>query len=522
MYTIPPRKFIAFVFCLIAITTSVTATPISEGVTVKAHSVNIPVIKGISQNPILQVIVTIPANAPEQTITELIATLHPDAITDIQQIDLYLTGAGPFSANQLLTSMQPTSTSCSFALQQNLLPGIHFLWLSVVLRANADMNHFIELRCNQIRLSNKKAIPVLQEMVSYKKRIGVAIRKAGDYNVHTFRIPGIVTTNKGTLLAVYDIRYNNSGDLPANIDVGLSRSTDGGTTWEPMKIIIDMGTPHANNGVGDPAILYDPATQQIWVAALWSKGNRSIAGSLPGISPDSTGQLVLVNSSDEGVSWSAPVSITPQVKDPKWHLFFNGPGNGIAMKNGTLVFAAQYWDENKKPNSTIIYSKDHGASWVGKLVGPKVNTTESQVVETTPGTLLLNMRDNRGSYRSIATTSDMGNTWVEHSTSYQALPDPICMGSLVKAVVERNGLKKELLFFSNPNTNSGRFNMTVKASENLGETWPLQNQLLIDERIGFGYSCLTQLDKNYVGLLYEGIRDLYFIKISIQDIINKK
>ena len=107
MYTIPPRKFIAFVFCLIAITTSVTATPISEGVTVKAHSINIPVIKGISLNPILQVIVAIPANAPEQTITELIATLHPDAINDIQQIDLYLTGAGPFSANQLLTSMQP-------------------------------------------------------------------------------------------------------------------------------------------------------------------------------------------------------------------------------------------------------------------------------------------------------------------------------------------------------------------------------------------------------------------------------
>ena len=112
--------------------------------------------------------------------------------------------------------------------------------------------------------------------------MGIAIRKAGDDSVNSYRIPGITTTDKGTLLSVYDIRYNNSGDLPGNIDVGLSRSTDGGRTWEPMKIIMDMGAPHENNGIGDPAIFFDPVTKKIWVAALWSKGNRSIAGSKPG------------------------------------------------------------------------------------------------------------------------------------------------------------------------------------------------------------------------------------------------
>jgi sialidase-1 len=137
-------------------------------------------------------------------------------------------------------------------------------------------------------------------------------------------------------LSVYDIRYKNSADLPGNIDVGLSRSTDNGKTWEPMKIIMDMGAPHDNNGVGDPAILFDPITKKIWVAALWSKGNRSIAGSLPGISPDTTGQFVLVSSDDDGITWSAPYTITPQIKNPKWHLFFNGPGSGIAMKDGKL------------------------------------------------------------------------------------------------------------------------------------------------------------------------------------------
>ncbi len=58
--------------------------------------------------------------------------------------------------------------------------------------------------------------------------------------MNTYRIPGLETTNKGTLIAVYDVRRNNSGDLQDNIDIGMSRSTDKGLTWEPMKIIMDM------------------------------------------------------------------------------------------------------------------------------------------------------------------------------------------------------------------------------------------------------------------------------------------
>src|SRR5690625_5958030 len=86
----------------------------------------------------------------------------------------------------------------------------------------------------------------------------------------------MATSNGGTLLAVYDIRRDNSGDLQGDLDVGLSRSTDGGETWEPMQVIMDMGEwggrPQRENGIGDPAILIDRNTGTIRVAALWIHG----------------------------------------------------------------------------------------------------------------------------------------------------------------------------------------------------------------------------------------------------------
>jgi len=484
-----------------------------------AYSASIPVLKGLAANPVLRIALSVPVGNMEQQYRKLQCTLNADAIKNIEKIDVYLTGAEPFATTNKIASVNPSTSAFDIPVTLNQQSGIQFIWFSIVLKNDADINDMVELHCKKIIDANGKVLAVKESNSTFSKRIGVAIRKAGDENVNTYRIPGIATTDKGTLISVYDIRYNNSKDLPENIDVGMSRSVDGGQSWEPMKIIMDMGAPHENNGIGDPSILFDPITKKIWVAALWSKGNRSIAGSLPGLSPDTTGQFVVVSSSDDGVTWSAPLSITPQVKNPIWHLFFNGPGSGIAMRDGKIVFAAQYWDERKMPYSTIIYSDDHGSSWKGKLAGPKSNTTESQVVETTPGTLMLNMRDNRGSFRSIATTTNMGTSWIEHATSYNALPDPVCMGSLIKAKVNVKGVMKDVLFFSNPNTSSGRYNITIKASLDLGETWLPANQLLIDERPCYGYSSLTKVDDNTIGILYEGSKDLYYVNLPVSEII---
>jgi sialidase-1 len=491
--------------------------PSSAGtdISVSVHCPISPVLKGIQYNPLIRIAVYVPAGKAV-TYKNIHCSVNTDAVKKIDKLQLFSTGSEPLFANtEIIASPAPAS---SFDVPVNIFfqPGWHYLWFSATLKPGADIDGSVDLYCECLTDASDKSYNL--DKPSQKKRIGVAIRKGGDDNVNTYRIPGITTTDKGTLIAVYDIRYNNSRDLPENIDVGMSRSTDGGTTWQPMKIIMDMGAPHENNGIGDPSILFDPVTKKIWVASLWSKGNRSIAGSGPGLSPDETGQFVLVNSGDDGLTWSEPINITTQVKNPAWRLFFQGPGNGITMKNGTLVFPAQYWDAAKVPHSTIIYSSDHGITWKSGI-GAKSNTTESQVVETTPGVLMLNMRDNRGNFRSVSTTTDMGQTWLEHFTSYNTLRDPVCMAGFNKSTINLKSKPQDIVFFSNCNSSSGRYNITVKASLDLGESWKEKNQILIDERKSDGYSAITKINDNTIGLIYEGIKDLYFVRIPVNEII---
>lgn len=503
-------------------------TSLPGGIRVSYISPLIPTLKNFDLNPLLRVRVYVPAGKPLD-LKSIGLTFDKNAVDVIEELKVYNTLNEPTIAKSsaLLATVKKLSNQMGIPVDLEAKPGITYILLTVKLKEDADIDKKYIAKATHLTTASGEKLKMselrnsLETKTSSIHRLGIAVRSAWEDSVHTYRIPGIATTDKGTLISVYDIRYKHSGDLPANIDVGMSRSTDGGKTWAPMKIIMDMGAPHENNGIGDPAVLFDPVTKKIWVAALWSKGNRSIAGSQPGLSPDTTGQFVLVSSDDDGLTWSKPYNITSQVKDPKWHLYFNGPGAGMTMQNGNLVFASQYWDEQRKPgipHSSIIYSEDHGKTWKSG-VGAKSNTTEAQVVETTPGTLMLNMRDNRGKFRSIATTKDMGKTWAEHHTSYEALPDPVSMASLIKARVNVKGKMRDVLFFSNVNSNTARFNTTIKASLDLGETWLPENEVALDFRSTFGYSALTKIDDNTIGILYEGSRDLYFIRVPVSDII---
>lgn len=395
----------------------------------------------------------------------------------------------------------------SLNIKHPLPPGEHWFWVSPVLKKDASIDGRIDASIFRVKLGAKTLEPAAPSPEGCQ-RIGYAIRLPGDDQSKSYRIPGLAWTTKKNLIAAYDIRYDHSGDLPANVDVGISRSSDGGQSWEPMQVAIDMGNDpkHGHDGVGDPAILVDPTNGRIWIAALWSHGNRGWNGSGPGMKPEETGQLVLVHSDDEGKTWSKPVNITGQTKDPEWRLFFNGPGAGIAMKDGTLVFAAQYRAADGKPWSTLIASKDHGETWqVGS--GVKSDTTEAQVAELADGSIMINARDNRGGSRTVGVTKDLGKTWELHPSDRKALREPVCMGSLLAW--------QDSLWFSNPDATDGRHSMTLKRSTDQGLSWPEEGQILYDSRSGFGYSCLAPAGGKNLGVIYEGKNTLYFLRFPV-------
>jgi len=455
----------------------------------------------------------------------------------------YLGAAQGSDSNVLFGSSRTVSSKTTIAGTRKLGIGIHFLKLDVGMNTDPDLLTRFQLSNMKLSFSNHDPINVTPT-TKFIFRPKMVVRAAGQDKIDTYRIPGLTTTNKGTLIAVYDNRYNNSKDLQEDIDIGMSRSTDGGQTWQPMKVIMDMGEYGGRsqrlNGIGDPCVLYDTKTNTIWVAALWMSGATEKDmlwwASKPGMKPEETGQFILVKSTDDGVTWSQPINITSQIKDPAWQLLLQGPGRGITMTDGTLVFPAQF-KTNLGPksldggqftcHSTIVYSKDQGKTWqIG--TGAKSNTTESQVVQLPDGSLMLNMRDDRNrtdkgetNGRAVATTTDMGKTWTKHASSNSALQEPNCMASIISTDLEINGKIQQVLFFSNPDSKTERSHMTIKASLDGGLTWPKEYQTELNSEVGYGYSCMSMVDNHTIGILYEGVKELYFQKIPVTDLLGK-
>ena len=148
-------------------------------------------------------------------------------------------------------------------------------------------------------------------------------------------------------------------------------------------------------------------------------------------------------SDDDGANWSQPVNIT-RSKHEHWWLYAPAPGQGINLKDGTLVMPTQGRDSTGVSFSNISYSKDRGQT--GITTNPAtMNTSECAVVELSDGTLMLNIRDNRNHHekgdkkgRAVYTTTDLGVTWTEQPTSPNALPEPIYMESTHRGVYDRS------------------------------------------------------------------------------------
>lgn len=488
---------------------------------VEVEPIQVPGLIGLKQNPLLRIRIETNGSRSPISVTSIKTSIQGNVTDDdIGPVRIYTSVDSPRleSFSSPYADPQTGVGPHSFNGKHSLQHGVNHLWLSCALKQGANIDRVIQAVCHRVSFSDGSIHqPTASDVV---QRLGVAIRQSQQGGVHTSRIPGLATTNAGTLIGVYDLRYRSSRDLPADIDVGMSRSTDGGRTWEESRVIMDMGNDKQweYDGIGDPAILVDRNTGTIWVAATWSHGNRSWTGSGPGLTPEETGQTILIRSDDDGISWSKPINITLQAKQTQWCFLLAGPGNGITMQDGTLVFAAQYQDpesNQRLPHSTILFSPDHGENWqIG--TGAFDDTTEAQVVEINPGVLMLNCRYNRTHFRVVMTTSDMGQTWQEHETSQRVLIEPeSCMASLIKA--------HDWLLFSNPDSTVSRKRITIKGSPDQGQSWPAANRLLLDEGVGAGYSCMTMIDDQTIGILYESSRaQIAFQRIPLRQIIKRQ
>ena len=449
-------------------------------------------IKWVLERPVIPVLVKKPAS-PVLKVTLIRADNQPYAI---QQIDLDLLGStdvadvvsvaiygtqenGLIDTSRLLYKSLPAARKISFTDKVQVNQDSLSFWVAVTLKDTVSLDHRIQLNCNRIKTT--KGNLKISEKGSKPLRVGVAVRQKGQDGCVSSRIPGLATSNQGTLLAIFDARYDYSRDLQGNIDIALHRSTDQGLTWQPVQTVLDMGEwgglPQKYNGVSDACILVDKNTGDIYVAGLWMHGlldkdgkwieglNESSTvwthqwkgkGSQPGTGLKETCQFMIAKSTDDGLSWSFPDNITAKTKHPEWWLFAPAPGQGITLKDGTLVFPTQGRDEKGLPFSNITYSKDHGKTWVTSNSAYQ-DVTECSVVQLNDGALMLNMRDNRNrghkevNGRRICTTTDLGASWKEHPTSRKALVEPTCMASLHRHEYIEEGKKKSMLLFVNPN-----------------------------------------------------------------------
>lgn len=508
-------------------------TKFESNETIQQSQSIIPILRNQDVNEVLRL--NIVHNESQQEVKGIkIQVLEGDR-SGISKIQIFkIEKEGKKTRNILFGESQNITSKMNIFGLQKLSENENVFIVSIQLKEDVSLLQKYKLNCKSVDFG-KKTVKLKQADELKKLSVGLGLRQAGDDNIAAFRIPGLATTNKGTIIGVYDIRRNNAADIQGDIDVGMSRSTNGGQSWEPMKIIMDMGEwgdlPQDQNGIGDPAVLVDRSNNTIWVAAVWAHGHpgkRNWWASKPGLIPEKTSQFVLVKSEDDGKTWSKPINITDQIKDKDWYLLLQGPGKGITMNNGTLVFPAQFKDKDQVPHSTIIWSKDHGKTWtIG--TGAKSNTTEAQVIELSNGSLMLNMRDNRNGKdksesngRAIAVTHDHGKTWVTHSTSNGALQEPVCMASLIKEEFLVGKEKKELVLFSNPDSKKRRNRMSIKVSFDDAMSWPAQYTTLLDERGGWGYSCMTKIDDKTIGILYEGSQaHMVFQMVTIEELIRK-
>jgi sialidase-1 len=320
--------------------------------------------------------------------------------------------------------------------------------------------------------------------------------KSGSDGYNTFRIPAIITTRSGVLLAFAEGRKNSSSDT-GDIDLVMKRSADNGKTWSELRILWDDEL----NVCGNPAPVLDRTTGKIFLLSTWNLGSDREPDIIKQLSKD-TRRVFVLESVDEGLNWSEPKEITADVKKPDWTWYATGPCHGLQISTGPyrnrLVIPCDHIEAGTaKYYSHIIYSDDQGKTW--KLGGttPQDQVNECTVAELKGGRLMLNMRnyDRTQKARKISLSNDGGNT-LNDIYPDTTLIEPICQAGMLNW----SKPSKERLLFLNPAHETRRVNMTLRLSNDGGTSWPYFKVLHPGPS---AYSDLAKTRNGKIACLYE-------------------
>ncbi|MEC4018716.1 sialidase family protein [Streptomyces sp. H27-D2] len=322
-------------------------------------------------------------------------------------------------------------------------------------------------------LAAAAALALLPARTGFEQR--VLFKAASEQGYACFRIPAIVESVRGTLLAFAEGRVDNCGDA-GDIDLVLKRSADGGRTWGPLQVVDEgRGDTH-----GNPAPLVDRRTGRILLASTYNRGRDDAQNC--DVPCDRMPHLQY--SDDDGAGWSAPRDLTDSIRPADWNSWYaTGPLHGIQLtrgpRAGRLVFgvnAESYEGSRITANhAALVHSDDGGRDWrVGAvdthLVAPdgtfRQKPSEMALTERSDGSVYVNGREQDGTdlgHRDHAVSHDGGQTF---TAPFQAIPDlytPMVQGSLLR-------LPGRMLFAA-PADPDRRRTMTIRSSYDQGRTW---------------------------------------------------
>lgn len=307
---------------------------------------------------------------------------------------------------------------------------------------------------------------------------------------YTYRIPGIIVTSKGTVLAYCEARQDSRSDW-ANIDILMRRSTDGGKTWGPRQKLADIG----NSTVNNPVAIVDRKT-----------------GAVHFLYCVNYGRCFYMRSDDDGKTWSRPVEVTDTFEkfrpDYNWNVIATGPGHGIQLRSHRLLVPVWLSTGGKRHRPSVvstIYSDDHGKTWNrGDIIvrdGPQFkNPSETLPIQLHDGRVMLNIRNESKQARRLVSFSADGATNWSKPLFDEELFEPICMAGIIR-LSEKPKYQKNRILFANPESGSrARKNVTIKLSYDEANSWPVKK--VLEPGIS-GYTDLTVGPNGTIYCFYE-------------------